>query len=626
MQEQTEPTIILESKLSLAEKLEILPREPGCYLFKDNKNKIIYVGKAKILRNRVRSYFSGRDDGRYQYELLVSRIHDLEVIVTRSEIEALVLEANLIQRHHPRFNIDVHDDRTYPYLKVTHEPFPRIFLTRNPKEDGSKYYGPLTDVTQIKDTLKALLQACKVRTCNLRINEASIKRKVHRVCLEYHIDNCEGPCEGKVTEERYHQGIQTLIQTINGREHELVELLETRMRNLAKELKFEEASRVRDQLAAIQSLCKRQHIQSLDTDDRDVFGLAQEDRDACITVMRIRSGRLVGRQHSHLSHVGEENPDTIWVRYLADYYLPATRIPPEKILLPDPLIEEEQQLLEDFLSEKRGRKVHIEFPQRGERVRLLELAKQNARLLLDEHRLARDQRDRTPHSLAQLKEVLQLAELPQVIECFDNSNLFGADPVASMVHFYNARPVKKEYRHYKIKTVEGIDDFASMQEVVGRRYRRLLKERQTLPDLVLIDGGIGQLNAARRVLDELGLQKLTAIGLAKRFEEIYLPGQGGPITLPKTSSALKLLMKIRDEAHRFAVTFHRKLHRKSTVSTTLTSLSGIGEAKAAALLKHFGSLKRLKSATPAQIAEIPGFSKESGEKLLLALLKDTNGK
>ncbi|MBZ0264879.1 excinuclease ABC subunit UvrC [bacterium] len=604
---------------TLQEKLELLPKDPGCYLFKDAKGKIIYVGKAKVLRNRVRSYFNGTSDGRYQYDLLTQRIKDVEVIATRTEIEALVLEANLIRRHRPRFNIDVRDDRSYPYLKVTNEPFPRIFLTRNPKEDGSEYYGPLTDVMQIKDTVNALRQACHIRVCNLKITDESVAKKKHRLCLEYHIGNCEGPCEGLVDADQYNRGVKALVDTVNGKNDDLSSVLRDRMTDFSRKLKFEQAARVRDQLNAIETMTKKQKVTHLDEEDRDVFGGIQIDKEACITVMRIRSGRLVGRHHSFLRRFNDESWADIWAHYLVDYYTPSTRMPPERIILPEPMNKEDEELIRAFLSEKRGRRVLIMTPQRGERVRLLELAKRNAELLLKEQLLAKENRERIPQSLVMLKEHLDLDDLPRIIECFDNSNLMGTNPVAAMVHFRDAKPVKKHYRHFKIKTVAGIDDFASMQEVVGRRYRRVLKERENMPQLILIDGGIGQLNAARKVLDDLGLTNVPAVGLAKRLEEIYMPGQPGPITLPKTSSALKLLMRIRDETHRFAITYHRSLRTKNTISTTLVSVPGIGEAKAKALLKHFGSLKRLRDAKPEDIAKVPGFSVKGGEELLRRL-------
>ena len=602
--------------LSLKEKLEILPSEPGVYIFRDAKGKVIYIGKAKVLRNRVRSYFSGGPDGRYQYDLLISRIADLETIVTDSEIGALILEANLIRRHHPRFNIEVRDEHTYPYLKVTREPYPRVFLTRQPKDDDAKYYGPLSDVARVRETVGELRKACQIRTCSLKISGKSIAAKKHKLCLEYDLGNCGGPCVGLVGEEEYGAGVERMVKTIHGKSGELIGFLERRMKKLSAELNFEEAARVRDRIAVAKQLSQHQKVLSRSSENQDVFGMAQEDQDGCIAVLKIRDGRLVGRTRSFLSRLGDRDSGEIWSRFLADYYLPQTRIVPERVVLPVELPGEESGVLREFLERRREGKVELAVPKRGSKARLVELARHNAELLLAEHRLAKAKQDRIPHSLKMLQEHLELEKLPQVIECFDNSNLLGTHPVAAMVRFRDARPEKSQYRHYRIKTVEGIDDFASMQEVVGRRYRRLLEEGGDLPDLVLIDGGIGQINAARKVLDDLGLMGLPAVGLAKRLEEIIQPGAPGSITLPKTSSALKLLMRIRDEAHRFAITFHRRLRLGSTVSGALTSVDGIGEAKARALLRRFGSLKRLKQATPEQIAEVPGFSVEGGRRLL----------
>ncbi len=614
-----------KTALSLQEKLELLPKEPGCYLFKDERGKVIYVGKAKVLRSRVRSYFTGVSDGRTQFSLLVSKIRDVETIITDNEVEALILEANLIRRHRPRYNVDVRDDRSYPYLKVTRELYPKVYLTRDPRNDKALYFGPLSDVTRVKSTVNALRQACHIRTCNLMITRDSVKKGKHKVCLEYHMGNCLGPCEGLQNPEDYSESLRRLIDVVQGRGNALIQRLEERMKEYSRHRKFEEAAKVRDQLAAVNSLTQRQKVVSIEEQERDVFGIAREDKDGCIAVLRIRAGKLIGRSHSYLSRLHTtENDGDIWVKYLANYYLSETRIRPREVHLPGPLDDEQIELIESFLNKNQDRRIYLCLPQRGDKVRMLEMAQHNAELLLTEYRIAKERRDREPMSLKALQETLQLDHLPVVIECFDNSNLMGTNPVSSMVRFRNARPEKSQYRHYKVKTVRGIDDFASMSEVVGRRYRRLLREKQPLPDLVVIDGGLGQVNAARRILNEIGLRNLPCIGLAKRLEEIIQPGQPGPITLPKTSSALKLLMCLRDEAHRFAITFHRKLRAKSQVSSTLTNLPGIGEAKAKALLKHFGSLKRLKEATPEAIAEVPGFSKKGGQVLLDLLNSDSD--
>ncbi len=602
--------------LSLEDKLALLPREPGVYLFRDSAGKIIYIGKAVNLRSRVRSYFSGQADGRQQYELLVARIADVETIVTDTETEALILEANLIRHHRPRFNLEVRDDATYPYLKVTREPFPRVFLTRNPKQDGSRYYGPLSDVTKVKQTVSALRKACHIRTCNLKITDESIQQGKHRVCLEYHIGNCQGPCEGLVTRADYADGVQMLVDATHGKPGQLVAMLEERMGQLAAELRFEDAARVRDQIEQTRALGTRQKVVSRDGGNRDVFGMALEDRMGVVAVLRMREGRIIGRVRSNLKRIKDQEPAAIWARYLTDYYTNETLAVPEELLLPSPLPEEEARPLLEYLRQRRGGRVELLVPRRGDKAKLIRLAHHNAELLLSERRAEKEKQERIPHALTSLTEHLRLGKLPTVIECFDNSNLMGQQPVAAMVRFKNARAEKSQYRHFRIKTVVGIDDFASMEEVVGRRYRRLLKESpDMLPDLVLIDGGRGQVNAARRILDNLELGQLPVVGLAKRLEEIVPPGKAEPITLPKTSSALKLLMQIRDEAHRFAITYHRKLHQSAQVSSTLESIEGIGPAKARALLRHFGSLARLKQATVEQIAEVEGFSHASAGSL-----------
>jgi excinuclease ABC subunit C len=611
--EATEPT------LSLKEKLELLTTDPGVYLFKDAKDKIIYIGKAKVLRNRVRSYFTKGHDGRFQYDILTSRITDVETIVTDNELEALIVEANLIRRHRPRFNMDVRDPGSYPYLKVSKERFPRVFLTRKPKNDGSKYYGPLNNVTEMKDTLRTLQKACQIRTCNLKLTPASVKAKKHKICLEYHIGNCEGPCEDLVSESDYGEGLKLLVNAVHGKQAPLIEVLEERMRDLATNLKYEQAAKVRDQIVRTKQLSIRQTVLTRDSIDRDVFAMAQEDEDGVVAVLRMREGKIIGRHHVNLSRL-QENAATIWMRVLSDYYLGDVHHVPAEIVIPSALDAEDKELLLMYMAEKRGRTVKLIVPHRGDKARQVHLAHTNAQLLLTERLLAKSKAERIPHSLLMLEEHLGLDGPPLAIECFDNSNLFGQQAVAAMVRFHDGRPAKKEYRHYKIKTVVGIDDFKSMEEVVGRRYRRLLKEDRTqLPDLVLIDGGKGQVNAARRIVDELGLRDLPVVGLAKRLEEIVFPGKVEPITLPKTSSALKLLMQLRDEAHRFAITYHRKLRQGVAVSSVLEGLEGIGPSKAKALLRQFGSVKRLKEATPQQIAEVPGFSAAAGEKLLAKL-------
>jgi excinuclease ABC subunit C len=615
----------MDSRLSMTDRLDLLPAEPGVYLFRDSRDKVIYVGKAKSLRARVRSYFSGRDDGRYQYQMLVDRIADFETIVTDNEVEALILEKNLIRSHRPRYNVDVREVTAYPYLKVTRDLFPKVYLTRKPKEDGSRYYGPLSDVTRARDTIAALRKACHIRTCNLNITEESIREGKHRVCLEYHIGNCLGPCEGKVSSEEYKEELQLLVDAVNGKGQVLIGELEKRMQEHSARMEFEEAARVRDQITQTKALGTRQKIIRIEDVNRDVFGFVQEDRDACMAVLRMRHGRVVGRTHSFLTRLeGQDRAEQLWPHLLADFYLTHTRDIPDEILLPEPLAGEEADLVRTFLAERAEHSVKTVWPQRGEKLRMLELAQRNAELLLMERREEKARAVRMPHSLKMLREHLRLDREPMVIECFDNSNLFGEQPVAAMVRFKNARPEKSQYRHYRIKDVKGIDDFGSMQEVVGRRYRRLLREDEKLPDLVLIDGGSGQVNAARETLDGLGLRTLPCVGLAKRLEEIVFPG-GEMITLPKTSSALKLLMQIRDETHRFAITYHRKLRQKAQVSSRLESLPGIGESKANALLKKFGSLKRLMEATPEQIAEVPGFSKKGGEELLKRLHSADSG-
>jgi len=606
-------------KEDLHEKLKYLPMSPGVYLFKDRRGKVIYIGKAKVLRHRVRSYFTKGDDGRYQYQRLVNAIADLEVIVTDSEIEALVLEANLIKKNVPRFNVQLRDDKSYPYIRVTKELFPRLFLTRKTPKDGSKYYGPYTDVKTLRSFLRTFKGLLHIRHCNRTITQEMIAEEKYRPCLNLHIGRCAGACSGLISSEQYQRNIQHLINLLHGRDSELVDDLRGRMAEAARAQRFEEAAQWRDRIQKVEALRKQSSVGSLeapDNKDRDVIGLASEDDDACAALFQIRSGRIVGRSHFYLSSVFEKTTCEILESFIKEYYNRTGSIPAE-IFLPEQI--EDISILSQWLSESRGKKVNILFPKIGEKARLVRLVSRNAELLLGDLKLQKSKKDFIHHALKALQRDLKLTKPPKRIEAFDVSNIQGSDAVASMVCFKDAKPAKSEYRKFKIRTVKGSDDFAMMGEAVGRRYRRVLEEKKPIPDLILVDGGKGQLNRAVKVLSNLGLDKVAVIGLAKKLEEVFIPGVSDSQNIPKNSSGLKLLCQVRDEAHRFAIEYHRTLRRKRTMGGELDGIPSVGEVRKKALLRRFGSLKKIKSTDVDSIAKTPGISRKLAEVIHDAL-------
>jgi excinuclease ABC subunit C len=590
--------------ISLEEKLEALPAKPGVYQFKNKEGRVLYVGKAVSLRNRVRQYFQKSRTPDARLDAMISKIADLEVIVTDSEIEALILEANLVKQHNPRYNVNLKDDKSYPFIVVTNEPFARVFVTRRIVQDGSKYFGPYTDVKTMRYALKTIRDTFKVRSCNYFIDQEVIRKKKIKVCLDYHIKKCDGPCEGLVSEEKYNEMIHQVTQLLKGKTSSLVKTLEEEMERLSNEMRYEEAAAIRDRIQALSVYASRQKVVDLEQSDRDIVAIAAEGDDACGVVFRIREGKLVGSQHFYMNNV-EGRPETEVVeQFLERYYLDAQDIPRE-IFLPVEL--ESAKVVTRWLSEKSGEPVEIIVPKIGEKAKLVAMCRNNARFLLDELKIQKMKRsDFVPHSVKALQRDLRLPKLPRRIECFDISNIQGADAVASMVTFVDARPVKNDYRRFKIRTVVGPDDFASMREVFERRYRRLLDENGIVPDLIMVDGGKGQLSSALDVLNKLGIRNQPIIGLAKRLEEVFVPGVSEAQSIPKTSSGLRLLQRVRDEAHRFAITYHRTVRSKRTLQTELDLIKGIGKVRAKELLEAFGSVQGVKFATEEQLAEIVG--------------------
>lgn len=602
--EQTLNIKITSEDIALQEKLENLPNGPGVYQHKDAEGRVLYVGKARNLRSRVRQYFQKSRANEPRIDSMLSKATDLEIIVTDSEVEALILEANLIKKLKPRYNVSLKDDKSYPYIVITHEPYPRVFVTRQIRKDGSRYFGPYTDVKNVRSALKAIRDIFQIRSCNYFIDDESIRKRKIKVCLDYHIKKCEGPCEGLVSESHYNAMIDQVAELLRGKTESLIRALQQEMEAHASAMRFEEAASLRDRIKGLQAYSEKQKAVDLDPLDRDIVAFAADGDDGCGVVFKIRDGKMIGRQHYYMTNV-EQKPDSeILETLLQQYYLEADFIPKE-IFLSSPL--EDIDAIQSWLTAKKQEQVAVVHPTEGEEAKLVRLSKSNAQFLLDELKLQKMKRaDYVPHAVKSLQRDLRLSRLPRRIECFDNSNIQGSDPVASMVVFVDGKPKKSEYRKFKIRSVEGPDDFASMKEVVQRRYQRVLDEGSEMPDLIMVDGGKGQLSSACETLAGLGITDQPIIGLAKRLEEVYLPGRSDPESIPKTSSGLRLLQQVRDEAHRFAITYHRSVRTRRTLTTELDLIKGIGKKRATELLEAFGSVQGVKFATAGQLADIVG--------------------
>ncbi|MFC1661610.1 excinuclease ABC subunit UvrC [Gemmatimonadota bacterium] len=604
---------------ALPEVLENLPKAPGVYLFRDSEGEILYVGKAKSLRPRVRSYFRQEAGHSIKTRELVRRIDSLETIVVGSEAEALILEANLIKEHHPRFNIQLRDDKRYPYIKVTaKEPFPRVFVTRQVRNDGSRYFGPYTSVGPLRQALEVVKRLYSVRSCRYDLP----REAPDRPCLDFHIGRCLAPCVGLQTVESYGTMIGQILKVLAGDTGGLREEVEGRMRDASDGLQFEEAARLRDVVRGLESMARQQRVHQLSGGDQDVLALARDGELASGVVLRIRRGLLLGRDTQRFSDVRDETDPDLLSAFATRFYLGrgdegAVDLPRE-VLLPDDFSD--RPLLADILSDRAGRQVRVRVPKRGEKLRLVELAGTNARNELEDRVTALAYAaDRADEALYELQARLDLKVVPRVMTCFDISHLQGSETVASAVVFENGAPKKAEYRHMKIKGDWGNDDYRSMSEAVSRYFQRRVAEERFLPDLVLVDGGRGQLNAALEALKGLGLPHVSVASLAKREEEVYLPGKRTPLALGRRDPALHLLQRIRDEAHRFAVSYNRKLRSRSTLQSQLSEIPGIGPTRQKALLSHFGSVRALREASPEEIDRVPGFSQALALRVLTYL-------
>ena len=579
----------------LQEKLKTLPDTPGVYLMHDARGKIIYVGKARVLKNRVRQYFrSGKNHGA-KVKAMVAKVADFETIVTANEVEALILECNLIKKHRPRYNISLKDDKSYPYLRVTAEDFPRIILTRRVIHDGSRYFGPYTSGLAVKETLQLLKKIFPLRTC---------KTFPKRPCLEFHIKRCLAPCAKKISREEYLPFVKAAEKFLEGHTALVERELSARMNAAAEALNFEQAARLRDILSAVKKVTEKQKIVS-DTGDADAIGLARSGNETCAQIFFIRDGKVTGRENFLLSGAHDADDAQAVTEFIKQYYSRA-KISAAEILLPVELRDDDLKILGEWLG------VKLITPKRGVKRSLVEMANQNAEKFLAEESARRQLKNaQTVGAVEELKNFLNLPRLPRRMECFDISHIQGAETVASMVVFEDGAPDKKSYRRFKIRSAEGKpDDFLSMREVTSRRYG----STENLPDLIVIDGGLGQLGSALEIIRGAGHQ-VPVVGLAKQFELIFVEGSSVPIELPRDSQALKLMQRIRDEAHRFAITYHRKLRRKRNLKSALDNVAGIGLKRRTELLKNFGTLSKIKSATVEELSAVPSMTRAAAESL-----------
>lgn len=596
-------------------KLKNLPTNPGVYLFLNAAGKSIYIGKAKNLRNRVRTYFQASGPVIERTRRMVAKVVDLDLIVTANEVESLILEANLVHEHRPRYNVMLKDDKHFPYIKITDEPFPQVLVVRRFEKDNATYFGPYTSGKGMRRTLTFITRLFKIRTCNFIIPPPEGKEL--KICLDYHINRCLGPCEGLQSQDEYAEAIKSVKMVLDGHSRRLIDELTEKMQAASSELRFEEAKSLRDQIEALQSVVFKQNVDVGELVDRDIIAVAREGNDGMAVVMQLREGVLIGRQDFRLAADIDDDDTTVLETFFKQYYNHQPNLPDE-ICLPHSLPE--MKLLEQWLKQVKGSKIRVFTPQKGQKMRLLDLAARNVRLLLDELLIQkRAVRERTSRMVTTLKDELKLTRSPRRMACFDISNTGGTDFVGSCAYFENGKPLKKQYRHFKIKGVTGQDDYAMMREVIGRYFHRLREEDKKPPDLIVVDGGKGQLSSALAELKSLGFDDQPIISLAKRLEEVFLVGMSDSITIPRGSPALMLLKRIRDEAHRFAITYHRKVRSKRTIKSQLDDIPGIGPARRTALLKHFGSVKRIKEASIDEIAEVKGITKKLAELILSEL-------
>jgi excinuclease ABC subunit C len=610
----------------IEEELKKLPAKPGVYIMRDDKDNIIYVGKAIILKNRVRSYFQNSRNHTEKIRQMVERVDHFEYIITDSELEALVLECNLIKEHMPKYNTMLKDDKTYPYIRVTtNEAYPKVTITREMKKDKAKYFGPYTSVNAVKDTLELLRRIYKIRTCN-RVLPRDIGKE--RPCLYYHMGQCDAPCQGYITESEYKSNINEVMEFLNGNYSRVGKMLEEKMMVASEALEFEKAAEYRNLLGSVRQIANRQKITNTDQVDRDIVAFARDKDEAVVQTFFIRGGKLIGRDNFHLSGVKDEEDGNIMASFLKQFYAGTPYIPKEIFL---GTATEEEELITEWLSAKRGQRVYLKVPQKGDKEKLVELARKNAELVLNQD-LEKIKREEAK-TVGALKELAVYLDLPLVerIESFDISNTSGFESVGSMVVYEKGKPKKADYRKFKIRTIQGPDDYASMYEVLTRRFTHGMREQEQLkekqmdealgsftryPDLILMDGGKGQVGVALRVLSELRLD-IAVCGMVKddnhHTRGLYYDNQELPID--KSSELFKLITRIQDETHRFAIEYHRALRGKSQVRSILDDISGIGPTRRRALMKYFQSLEAVQAADVEEIMKVPAMNRQSAEQV-----------
>lgn len=587
----------------VAEKLKLLPEKPGVYLMKNKRGQIIYVGKAIKLKNRVRQYFQSSRNHSAKTIAMVSHIEDFETIITDNELEALILECNLIKKHHPKYNIMLRDDKTYPYLKITlNEQYPRLTTTRRVIKDGSKYFGPYTNITAMKETVKLLRRLFPLRTC---------KHLGERPCLEYHIKRCLAPCARLVKEDVYNEMVHSVCLFLEGKTEDIEKNLTAKMQNLAQNLEFEMAGKIRDQLLAIRQVTEKQKILT-DTGNMDAIGMATSPYGICMQVFFVRSGKILGRNQFLMTGDMEDNKENALSAFLKQYYNDAVFIPAE-ILLPQDI--KETALLEKWLTEEKSVKTKIITPKRGVKKDIVEMANENAvKYLQDQENKLKDKMARSIGAVYDLQKYMHLTKPPMRMECFDISHIQGSETVASMVVFQDGKPDKESYRRFKINSTEGKpDDFMSMREVTMRRYGKATAKE--MPDLIIIDGGKGQLSSALEIIRGAGHLTVPVVGLAKQFEYIFTEHSSEPVILPRQSDALYLVQQIRDEAHRFAITYHRNLRTKRNKVSLLDNIAGVGAKRRKALFDRFENIANIKNATVEELSSVPGISENIAKSI-----------
>jgi excinuclease ABC subunit C len=599
------------------EQLKALPAKPGVYLFKDKEGKVIYVGKAANLSNRVKSYFGASSSLSNKVQRLVVKIQDFEFLVTNSEQEALILECNMIKKYTPRYNVRLKDNKTFPYLKIdSNEDWPRVYITRQVQKDGARYFGPFASAGSVRKTLRLIKKIFPFRSCRKRI-----EGKDKRPCLDYYIGRCLGPCIGAVEKQEYHDVINQVILFLQGKQELILRELNTKMKAAARQFQFERAALLRDQIKAIEEVVEGQRIATTLQGEKDIIGLAQNENQAYVELFYIRNNKLIGRDHFIMEGTRDNSPGQIMTSFVKQYYASASYIP-QLILLQHPV--DEPAVLSKWLEQQRGSRVDLQVPQRGAKKKLVDTAAENATRGLELAQAKEMKVEVISSGLRELKNRLRLPKMPRRIECYDISNIQGALAVGSMVVLEKGWPKPAHYRRFRIKTVAGSDDYAMIQETLRRRFKRGLTGEGTwaiIPDLVLIDGGKGQLNAALEVRQKLGLDSVPIASLAKGNEEVFIANEPQPVYIAKDSPALHILQRARDEAHRFAISYHRSLRHKEGITSALDNIPGIGPKRKKALLRKFGSIKSIKEASPEELSQTEGITPALAKKVKAELVK-----